>query len=328
MHLRFPAVVLCAGLAACGPQAGPGDAPEVLATVAGHAITTLDLEDYERDLPDYLRSKKKGAPAHGAHLQSLVDRELVLGEAGRRGLDRLPELERTLSAMVDERAAGQLSRELIESRISVTEQELRDFYEEQSLGWQIWPAHILSATEEEAREISRLVSEGADFHALARERSLAGDAHRGGDLGAFFGPSDAVLSLREGVFHLEEGQVSDPIPTYEGYEVVTVLQKRRLSFEQLRQEIFQRLVHRKAWERRADVLDSLREARGLRYHRHRAQAVLDGLHGRQIDPARGRRCSSSTKGGPSRCWTPWRPCAICRKTPFPPTRQPSSGPST
>ena len=297
MRYRSLPVVLCAGLAACGPQAGPGDSPEVLATVAGRAITTLDLEEYEANLPDYLRSKKEGTAAHGAHLQSLVDRELVLGEAGRRGLDRLPELERTLSAMVEERAAGELSRELIEAAVTITEEELRAFYEEQSLGWQIWPAHILSATEEEAREIIRLVSEGADFPALARERSLAGDADRGGDLQAFFGPSDAVPTLRQGVFHLEEGQVSEPIRTFEGWEVVTVLRKRRLPFEKLRQQISQRLVHRKGWERRVDVIDSLKEARGLRYHRRLGRAVLDGLHGREIDPARAQAVLIEYEGG-------------------------------
>ena len=295
MQRRFLPVVLCAGLAACGPQAGPS--PETLATVAGQAITTLDLEEYERTLPGYLRSKKEGTAAHGAHLQSLVDRELVLGEAVRRGLDRLPELESTLSAMVDDRAAGVLSRELIDARVSVTEQELRALYEEQSLGWQIWPAHILSATEEEAREIIHLLSEGADFHTLARERSLAGDADKGGDLQAFFGPSDAVPTLREGAFHLEEGQVSEPIRTFEGYEVVKVLRKRRLAFEQLRQQIFQSLVHRKGWERRAAVIDSLREARGLRYHRDLARAVLDGLHGRGVDPPRAEAVLVEYEGG-------------------------------
>ena len=296
MQRRFLPVVLCAGLAACGPQAGPGDSPEVLATVAGQTITALDLEEYERTLSDYLRSKKEGTAAHGAHLQSLVDRELVLGEAVRRGLDRLPELESTLAAMVDERAAGVLSRQLIDARVSVTEQELRALYEERSLGWQIWPAHILSATEEEAREVIRQLSEGADFHALARDRSLARDADKGGDLQAFFGPSDAVPTLREGAFHLEEGEVSEPIRTFEGYEVIKVLRKRRLPFEQLRQQIFQGLLHRKGWERRTAVIDSLREARGLRYRRDLAGAVLDGLHGRQVDPSRAEAAPRRVRG--------------------------------
>ena len=284
MRWRSLTLGLCAVLPACGPQAGPGDAAAVLATVFGRPITALDLEEYERTLPAYLRSKEDGASAHRAHLQSLVERELVLGEAGRRGLDRHPEVESALSAMVDERAAEELARRLVDARLSVTEEELLSFYEEESLGWQVWPAHILSATEEDAREVIRLLSEGADFGGLARERSLAGDADKGGDLQAFFGASDAVPTLREGAFHLEEGQVSEPIRTFEGYEVVKVLRKRRLPYGQLRQEIHQRLMTRKGWERRSAVLDSLKEARGLRLHRHLLQAVFDGLHGRAVDP--------------------------------------------
>ena len=284
MRWRSLTLGLCAAFPACAPQAGPGDPAAVLATVSGRSITALDLEEYERTLPAYLRSKKDGAAAHAEHLGSLVDRELVLDEASRRGLDRHPDLESTLSAMVDERAAGELARELVDARLSITEEELRSFYEEESLGWQIWPAHILSATEEDARKVIRQLSEGADFGGLARERSLAGDADKGGDLQAFFGASDAVPSLREGAFHLEEGQVSEPIRTFEGYEVVKVLRKRRRPYEELRQEIYQRLMTRKGWERRAALIDSLRKARGLRFHRHLVQAVFDGLHGRGVDP--------------------------------------------
>ena len=284
MRWRSLSLGLCAALPACGPQAGPGDPSAVLATVSGRPITALDLEEYERTLPAYLRSKEEGAAAHGEHLRSLVDRELVLGEAGLRGLDRHPEVESALSAMVDERAAEELARRLVDARLSVTEEELRTFYEEESLGWQVWPAHILSATEEEAREVIRLLSEGADFGGLARERSLAGDADKGGDLQAFFGASDAVPTLREGAFHLDEGQVSEPIRTFEGYEVVKVLRKRRLPYGQLRQEIHQRLMTRKGWERRTAIIDSLKEARGLRLHRQLVPAVFDGLHGREVDP--------------------------------------------
>ena len=297
MRWRSLTLGLCAALPACAPQAGPGDPAAVLATVSGRPITALDLEEYERTLPAYLRSKKEGAAAHGEHLRSLVDRELVLGEAGRRGLDRHPDVESALSAMVDERAAEELAGRLVDARLSVTEEELRTFYDEESLGWQVWPAHILSATEGEAREVIRLLSEGADFGELARERSLAGDADKGGDLQAFFGASDAVPTLREGAFHLDEGQVSEPIRTFEGYEVVKVLRKRRLPYEALRQEIYQRLMTRKGWERRAAIIDSLKKARGLRLHRQRVPAVFDGLHGREVDPGQERAPLIEYEGG-------------------------------
>ena len=272
-------------LAGCSPESKTADSAAVLATVAGEAITVLALDHYEQELPDYLRSKKEGVAAHRAHLQSLVDKELVLSEARKRRLDQLPDLKYKLSKMVNKRLAEELSREMVDAQFSITEEELRVAYEEDLLGWEIWPAHILSASEEDAREIIRLLDAGASFSELARERSLADDAEKGGNLGAFFDQSGAVSSLRDGTFHLAEGQVSEPIPTIDGYEVIKVLKKQRIPFEQLRADIAKQLSRRKWRSRREVVIDSLKKAYDLRYHRDRIHAVLDGLHRRGLDQA-------------------------------------------
>jgi len=64
-----------------------------LATVVGQTITAVDVDRYERSLPPNLHSKKEGVAAYREYLQSLVDKELVLYEAKKRGLDQLPGLE-------------------------------------------------------------------------------------------------------------------------------------------------------------------------------------------------------------------------------------------
>ena len=282
MSWRYFFVVLLV-FAGCNLESKTDDSAVVLATVAGEAITALELEHYEQELPDYLRSKKEGMAAHRAHLQSLVDKKLVLREARKRRLDQLSDLKHKLSKMVNERLVEELSREMVDAQFTITEEELRTIYEEDSLGWEIWPAHILSTSEEDARDIIRLLDAGASFSDLARERSLADDADKGGNLGAFFDQSGAVSSLRDGTFHLEEGQVSEPIRTIDGYEVVKVLKKRRIPFEQLRGDITKQLSQRKWGSRREAVIDSLKKAYDLRYHRDRIQAVLDGLYRRGLD---------------------------------------------
>lgn len=268
-----------------------------LATVVGQTITAVDVDRYERSLPPNLHSKKEGVAAYREYLQSLVDKELVLYEAKKRGLDQLPGLEQMLTKMVNKRIAGELSDEMVSAGVSVTEEELRAFYEEHSLGWEIWPAHILSASEEDAREIIRLLDAGSGFSKLASERSLAGDAEKGGNLGGYFDESGAVTGLRDGVFHLEEGQVSEPIETIDGYEVVKVLKKRRISFKPMRPMILERVIWRKGNERYKAVIDSLKEAYGLRYHRDRIHAVLDGVHRRGLDQALALEPLIEHKGG-------------------------------
>ena len=270
-------------VAGCGSDNEPTTPKMVLATVGGEVITALDLHRYEQALPDYLRSKKEGVAARGENLQTLVDKELMLREAYKRGLDQLPGLSHTLSDMVNKRLVVELSHEWIDAQLKVTEEELRAAYEEHLLGWEIWPAHILSATEEDAWVIIRQLEAGANFSELARQHSLAADADKGGNLGAFFDQAGAVPSLRDGTFHLEEGQISEPIRTVDGYEVVKVLKKRRIPFEKLRPDIAEQVGQRKWARRRRVVIDSLKEVRGLRYRRDRIHAVLAALHGRTLD---------------------------------------------
>ena len=283
MLRRFFICGFLLAVAGCGPESEPATPETVLATVAGETITAMDLRRYEQALPDWLRSKKEGAAARGENLQTLVDKELMLREAYKRGLDQLPGLAHTLSDMVNRRLAEELSREWIDARLKVTEEELRTAYEEHLLGWEIWPAHILSATEEDARAIIRQLEAGANFSELARQHSLAADADKGGNLGAFFDQAGAVPSLRDGTFHLEEGQISEPIRTVDGYEVVKVLKKRRIPFEKLRPDIAKQVGQRKWAQRRRAVIDSLKEVRDLRYYRDRIHAVLAALHGRALD---------------------------------------------
>lgn len=297
MFQRFFVCGLFLAVAGCEPERGPAPPKTALATVAGEAITALDLDRFERELPDYLRSKKEGAAAHRAHLQSLIDKKLVLREARKRELDQRPGLKDKLSKMVNKRLVEERSREMVDAQIAVTEAELRAAYKEESLGWEIWPAHILSASEEDAREIIRLLNAGASFSELARERSLADDADKGGNLGAFFGQGGAVSSLRAGTFHLEEGQVSDPIRTIDGYEVVKVLKKQRIPFEELRDDIAKRLSRRKWVSRREAVLDSLKKVHDLRYHRDRVHAVLAGLQRRGLDQAQAQASLVEYTGG-------------------------------
>ena len=283
MSWRFFVYSISLAVAGCTSENEPATSETVLARVGGEVITTLDLHRYEQSLPDYLRSQKEGIAARGENLQTLIDKELMLREAYKRGLDQLPGLSHTLSDMVNKRLTEELSHEWIDAQLKVTEEELRSAYEEHSLGWEIWPAHILSATEDDAWDIIRQLEAGANFSELARQHSLAADADKGGNLGAFFDQSGAVPSLRDGTFHLEEGQISEPIRTIDGYEVVKVLKKRRIPFEKLRADIAEQVGQRKWAQRRQVVTDSLKEVRGLRYHRDRIHAVLAALRGRALD---------------------------------------------
>ena len=279
-----PALFFCIAitLSACATEKKELSADSVLLQVGDAVITATDLEAFVVDLPEHLRSDKEGSAAYKEYLQSLLERELMRQEAEKRGLADLPELQAVLDIGVNKVLAQEISRELVDQAMHIDEEELRQAYEEYHLGWEVWPAHILSKTEKDALLVIKKLREGIPFSQVAKEYSRADDAAKGGNLGAFFGQGDVVPVLRDATYHLEEGQFSDPIKTVDGYEVVQVIKKRRKSFMEMRDDIAKQMARRKWAERRAVVVDSLGEQRSIRYERGRVHAVLNGLFRRGL----------------------------------------------
>ncbi len=90
---------------------------------------------------------------------------------------------------------------------------------------QVHARHIMVGSEEEAQQILTMLQEGADFVALARERSLdLATKDNGGDLGWF--PRGLVaLELENAAFALQPGQVSGIVYLGEGYHVIQVVER-------------------------------------------------------------------------------------------------------
>lgn len=250
-----------------------------VAVVTGDTITAGQLRGFVSRLPAHLRSTAAGEAAVRDHLQALVDRRLMEAEGRERGLLESDEVRTKVEAEVVARLVQVVTEQQVSDSIRVTEEEVRQAYEELGMGWQLWPAHILSATEEEAWQVHRLLAAGADFGTLARERSQADDADRGGELRQWFAWQDAVPALREGTFHLEVGQFSEPIQTRDGYEIVKVLAKRRQSFEEIEPQAVKLLRQARWGQRREEFLGGLEQRFTVRYHPRHARSVLAALRG-------------------------------------------------
>ncbi|MCX7599707.1 MAG: tetratricopeptide repeat protein [Armatimonadetes bacterium] len=139
-------------------------------------------------------------------------------------------------------------RELVESRVQVTDAELRASFEE------IKARHILIRPSEEkkrieadykkrnqqppadldadalarkrAEDLLAQIKKGADFAKLAREFSDdKGSAKQGGDLG-WFRPGTMVPEFEQAAFALKPGQVSEVVKTDFGYHIIQVTERR------------------------------------------------------------------------------------------------------
>jgi peptidyl-prolyl cis-trans isomerase C len=117
--------------------------------------------------------------------------------------------------------------------------------------------HILVPTEDEAKAIEDQLKKGADFAALAKEKSKDPGAADGGDLG-YFTKDQMVPEFADAAFKLDKGQISDPIHTQFGWHVIKVEDKRTKptpTFDQVKAQLTNYVEHRA----QAEMVDNLRK---------------------------------------------------------------------
>ena len=194
----------------------------VVATVDGEAILWGDVFNSAQALPaDYQARLETLFPAL---LERLIDLKLLAHAGRRQGLQQ----DATLQAKVAAYEERLVREALLERHIAaqVTDESVRAHYRtylaKRTTDVDITARHILVETETAAREVIRLLIQGADFADLARRTSIAPSAKRGGDLGTFKA-SRMVPSFAEAIARLQAGQFTrEPVRTEFGWHVILV----------------------------------------------------------------------------------------------------------
>ena len=231
---------LCLALAlpaAAQTEPAPVTADTVVATVNGTDITLGHMLVLRARLPQQYQALPPEALFSGI-LEQLIQQELLRdqgGELSRVGRLMLENEERTLRAV---QAAERLADE------RVTDAAIQAAYDEsfgsQPPGTEYSAAHILVETEAEAQAIVEELAGGADFAAIARERSQdPGSGAQGGDLG-WFGTGMMVQPFEDAVVALEPGAVSAPVETQFGWHVIRLNETRPVpvpTLEEVREQI-------------------------------------------------------------------------------------------
>ncbi len=225
----------------------------------GVEIRQSDLAFAEEDFSNELR----GAPPDVKREQLiayLTDVILVSQAAEKKNLGDAAEFKRRQTFLRNKLLMGALLQQ--RSKEVATEEEMRKVYDEAmkqaSSEEEVRARHILVETEDEAKAIVEQLKGGADFAALAKEKSKdPGSAQNGGDLD-FMGKSELVPEFAEVAFKMYPGQTSNPVKTQFGWHIIMLEEKRNRqppAFEQLKDRI-EAFVMRKA---QTELVTQLRE---------------------------------------------------------------------
>lgn len=176
----------------------------------------------------------------------LINREVLVQEAQRRGLDK----NRDIAAQMEMARQAVLVRALFEQEVKnnpITDAQLQQQYEQfkSSMGTNEYKVrHILVDKEEDAKAIIDQLNKGGDFAAIAKEKSKdPGSKENGGDLD--WGPAARyVKPFADAVTSMQKGQTTaTPVKTDFGYHVIRLDDVRPLQvppFNEMKQQFMQR----------------------------------------------------------------------------------------
>ncbi len=136
-------------------------------------------------------------------------------------------------------------------QVEVSEDELKSYYQSHRDEFvapeRVRVKQILVSDEKLANSLWRRLKKGADFSELAREYSQSPEAKKGGDLG-WVERGQLPRAIEDVIFKLKPPKITKPIKTAFGYHILKVVERtapEKLSFSEVKQEIYKRLLEEK-----------------------------------------------------------------------------------
>jgi peptidyl-prolyl cis-trans isomerase C len=235
-------------------QETPVTAHTVVATVNGTEITVGHMMVVRARLPQEYQQLEPQVLFDGI-LDQLIQQTVLSETAGELNTANRLILENEERALLSSQIIAATARE------ATTEEAIQTAYDEAfadaSGETEYNAAHILVETEEEAAAIVAELEGGADFAALAQERSVGPSGPNGGDLG-WFGAGMMVPQFEEAVFALDPGAVSEPVQTQFGWHVILLKETRQTeapTLEEVRDDLVEQ-VQRAAVDAQVTALEA------------------------------------------------------------------------
>jgi peptidyl-prolyl cis-trans isomerase C len=253
------ALVVAALLHAPARLKAAEDASAVVARTNGVDIRESDLAFAEEEIGANM--PQMGPDQKRDYLITYLSDVILLSQAAEK--QKLAD-----NADVQRRLAFDRNRVLMEAllqnagRAAITDAAMHQVYDDavkqMPAEQEVHARHILVPTEDEAKAVAAELKKGADFAALAKEKSKDPGGANGGDLG-YFTKDQMVPEFAEAAFKLDKGQVSDPVHTQFGWHIIKVEDKRTKptpTFDQVKGQLQNYVAHRA----QAELVDNLRKS--------------------------------------------------------------------
>ena len=223
-------------------------AQEVLAVVAGHEITEEELAMFVKGLPREQQIYASNPQFRNQCIEQITAIHMFAAYGEEEKLNETEEFEKIMkSARTD--ILAQLAMNKVMGSISVTEEEIKEFYEDNKAqfkkGETVSAKHILVKEEDECNAILAAINAGEKtFEDAAKESSTCPSGQQGGSLGEF-GKGQMVKEFEDAALAAEIGAVVGPVATQFGFHLIKVEAKSEASelpYEEVKGQIERQLL--------------------------------------------------------------------------------------
>jgi peptidyl-prolyl cis-trans isomerase C len=199
-------------------------AETVVASVNGEEITLGHMILARAALPQQYQQLPDEV-LYQAILDQLIQQNLLKQSRG-------PDMPKHVELALENEKRSLLAADVLEDIASgaMSDEAVQAAYDTKYSDWtggdEFQASHILVETEEEAKAIKADLDNGADFAAMAKEKSTGPSGPNGGSLG-WFGTGAMVPEFEEAVVSLNPGEISEPVKTQFGWHIVLLSDKRK-----------------------------------------------------------------------------------------------------
>jgi peptidyl-prolyl cis-trans isomerase C len=213
----------------------------VIATVDGEQILSSQILLSFQQLPPQHRQRGLRA-VYAQLLEELINGTLLTVHGRLNNLAGDPEVKMAVKIAEDTIVGRIYLNRLVQQ--SITEEKLQARYDEMAKKTpsrlEVRARHILVSTEDEGKEVIKMIKGGQPFEAVAKVHSKDPAGPQGGDLG-YFRQSDMVKPFADTAFAMKVGEMTEtPVKTEFGWHVIKIEDRRNSSvppFEKVRPQI-------------------------------------------------------------------------------------------
>lgn len=174
----------------------------------------------------------------------------------------------TLDSLKAEIRKNQEISKIFESKMDLSDAKLKEYFdknvEQYNSPEQLMISHILVEKQEDADKILADLKGGADFAAVAKEKSTdPGSKDNGGSLGSFIGRGQGLdQAFEDAAFKLNKGEMSGVVQSSFGFHIIKVMDKKeavQANFDKQKDDVKKNMVGEEVQTKGAEWLDNLKK---------------------------------------------------------------------